>query len=734
MLDLERPNTQPAEPVTTQTPAAQPSRQIVSMEPDDAGYRTRVVAAAATAVSVLLVALGAVTGASAVQAFGASAFFLVAVGSAGASQVRRISVASYLLFSVAGSMTVTLLVGFVLAEVHLWYPTAAFVVLAVASLVLHARALRERRRDLVAEPSRGELLTRLRAGVVPLAACGVGLALVVVTCLVHAGSNVGYFGEFARLGVPWFAGIALIVLAVPLAIRTGAQWITGLCVTALGAALALTPALLYEYPTVTSAARHVGIAQVIRHVGGVVRDGGIYHAWPGLFAGSGMIWDVGDVSNPLSWARWFPVLVNATSTIAVYVLVRRFTRTMTGAVSDLRAWLAAAIFTVTNILGNAYFSPQSTCFVLAMAVLVLAVPTEQSVAGRGKTLRLTGLGVVAFAITITHQLTPYLLVLALFVLVMCKLVRPWYVIAIVGVPAIAWALINYSVLAQYINLAAIGNATANAAPPNHGGHLGYRELTKVAIYSPLALYFVVAAVALVAAIRMRSRLGWAVLACAASPALLFFGNAYGNEAIFRVSLFALPWLCLLIAARPGRSRIRVAPLAAGLLVAAAVFGIGTYGLDWYRAIRPGTVDAVQRFEQTAPEGSVLLIPGSGNALPGRLTDRSGGMIYVDRDLLRNLPANRDYKPTSDVAKLTFVMTRAVGLLGRPPAIYAIVNTATGAYDDLYGIQRYANFQRMGRAFAHSGYWQQVFHAPSATLYKLNLNAFRAQEAKAAQSR
>ncbi|HEY2297773.1 MAG TPA: hypothetical protein VGH43_08605 [Jatrophihabitans sp.] len=720
MLDLERPTTPSAKPEPTPAPARRPGPRTVAVEPADVGYRIRLAAAAVTAISVLLVALGAIVGAHGVQAFGASAFFLGTVGSAGASQVRRISLATYLLFSVAGSLTVTLLTGFVLAETHLWHPTAAFLVLACVGLGLHASALRKHRRTGALDAlTRTELLRRARTAALPLAALVVGFALLVGTCVAHAGAHVGYVGQFGRLGVPWALGLALIVLAVPLCIRVGAQWLVGLAVTALATALALTPALLYEYPTVTSAARHVGVVQTIRHVGGVVRDGGIYHAWPGLFAGSGMIWDVGDVTNPLAWARWFPVLINPVSAIAVYVLARRFMLTTTGVVGDVRLWLAGAVFAVTNILGNAYFSPQSTCFVLAMAVLVLAVPTEQSLTGRGKLLRLTGLTVTAFAITITHQLTPYLVVLALFVLMLFKLVRPWKLLALVGAPAVAWALINYNVLAQYINLGAIGNATANAKPPDHGGHLGYRELTKVAIYTPLLLFVVVGIAALVAAIRMRNRFGWALLACAASPALLFFGNAYGNEAIFRVSLFSLPWLCLLVAARPVRHRIRPIAVAAGLLVAAAVFAVGTYGMDWYRVIRPGTVAAVAKFEQTAPAGSAILIPGSGNALPGRLTDRSGTMLYLDRELLRAEPAIRGYRPTRDVARLAHTLADR---LGGKPAIYAIVNTATGAYDDLYGIQKYSDFQRMSVAFAHSRYWKPVFSAPSATLYRLDVQA------------
>ncbi len=739
MLDLEPTTTRPAEPaplrtrshVAAPTTASRPDHQIVAVEPADAGTALRVVAAAATALTIALVAIGAATHISSVQAFGASAFFLVTLGSAGASLVRHISLASYALFSIAGSMVTTILTGFVLGETHWWYPTAAFVVLAAISMGLHGYALVSRRwkveagRHASSRISVGDALARVRGAAVPVLVSGAGLAALIWACETHAGSYASYGGALARVGPVWYAGLALLVIAVPLSVRTiAARRVTGLTVTTLATALALTPALLYKYPTVTSAARHVGVAEVMRHIGGVDHSGGIYHAWPGLFAGSGMMWDVGDVTNPLSWARWFPVLIGPASAIGVYLLARRVAVTRTGAVPDHRLWLGAAVFAVTNILGNAYFSPQSTCFVLAVAVLVLAIPTERSLTGRGKLLRITGLTVASFAVTITHQLTPYLVVLALFVLVVFKLVRPWYIVLLTGVPAIAWALINIKVLGQFINLGSIGNAAANAAPPNHGGDLGYRTLTKVAIYSPLLLFICVGAAALIAAIRLRNRLGWAVLACAVSPALLFFGNAYGNEAIFRVSLFSLPWLCLLLVLKPMRVRASGTAITAFLLAAAAVFSIGTYGLDWYRVIRPTTVTAIEKYEQTAPAGSIVLIPGSANAIPGRLTDRSPDVQYVPRDMLKILPVSRGYNPVADVRKMSEKLAGAAQQVGGVPAVYALLNTATGAYDDLYGIQRYSDFVRMRSAFASSGYWVPVYRSGSATLYRLNVQALK----------
>lgn len=683
----------------------------------------RVAAACVTAVSVAMVVFGAASGFSTVQALGASIFFLFGIGSAATSVLRRVSAPNFLLFAVTASLTITLLSGFAMAEAHLWHPVVAFMVLAGAAAVLHGTGIVrvggsdvDERRHLV------EVMERLRGAAPALAASVLGLTLVVTTCLAHHGSYAGFAGLFTRVGPWWYAGLVLVVAGVLAAGAAKARWVAGFAVVVLVTALALTPALLYDYPTVTSAARHVGVAQVISQIGGVDPAQGIYHRWPALFAGSATIWDVGGVTNPLSWSRWWPVLVNPVAALGVRALAERIlVATRIGPVSSYRLWLGAAVFAVANVLGNAYFSPQSTCFVLALVVLLLAVPTTSSAVGRGKALRLTGLTVVAFAITVTHQLTPYLILPALFVLIVFRLIRPWYVLLLVGIPAVGWALANFSILGQFINLGALGKATANAAPPSHGGNLGYRALTDFAIYTPMTLFLVIGAAATFIALRHRGRLRWALLACAAGPALLFAGNNYGNEALFRAALFSLPWIVTLLVSGRWQLRGRLPVFGAALLVGVAVFCVGTYGMDWYRVIRPGTVQAVQKFELQAPAKSVVLTTGSGNAVPGRLTARSPRVLYVARDTLHALPKSVDYNAANDVFSMTQALTRS----GKPSAYYALVTTSTGAYDDLYGIQRYKDFLAMRRAMQNSGYWKPDYRSGSATLYRLDVPAFRA---------
>jgi hypothetical protein len=684
---------------------------------------------AATGITFGLVALtttAAAVGAHTVQSFAATVFFVCASGS-GLLQLRtKIQIADFIFLSVATSLTLFLLVGFALAELSFWHPVLAFALLAVVSLGGHSIGLAKAVRATDG-PARFRLPTlirptaRLRSTLFvsrhsrDTCLAGVGAALVLAAALLHRHFDPGRDGMFVRIGPLWYLGIVCLIVALVRSALT-ANPSTALIALAMVTVLSLTPALLYDYPTVTSAARHVGVAEVIRHAGHLELSQGIYDRWPALFAASGMLWDVGHVTNPLAWARWWPVLMNPMAVLGVRCLGGRLLNTINGPrISVHRLWIAGTMFGTANILGGAYFSPQSTCFVLALVVLWLAIPTKESLAGVERFGRLASLTVIAFAITVTHQLTPYLLLPAIFFLIVFRLVRPWWTLLLVGLPAAGWAFLNRAVLGQFVRLHAVGHVVSNAAPPSHGGSLPYRIQTELAIYLPLLLVLAIGAAAAIVVVIHRSRLQYCLMCCAASPILLFAANSYGNEALFRAALFGLPWLSILVVTGTwSRPRHREAFGILALTSFVAIYSIGTYGLDWYRAIQPGTVNAVKYFELDAPDRSVVVMAGSGNAIPGRLTYRSPEVEYLGRDTLHMLPADSNYNAQSDVLAFTQKILAEV----HAPAYYAITTTSLGAYDDLYGIQRYSDFREFENAIAASPYWVPVFVSPSAILYRL----------------
>src|SRR4029077_7987413 len=101
---------------------------------------------------------------------------------------------------------------------------------------------------------------------------------------------------------------------------------------------------------------------------------------------------------------------------------------------------------------------------------------------------------------------------------------------------------------------------------------------------------------------------------AASPALIVVVASYDGEAIFRVYLFALPFLALLgaFAFFPDseRSRRRLVPVVAGIGLALMVgFLLANNGKDAFYRFSPSEVRAADLVYSQAPAGS-LLVEGS----------------------------------------------------------------------------------------------------------------------------
>ncbi len=88
-----------------------------------------------------------------------------------------------------------------------------------------------------------------------------------------------------------------------------------------------------------------------------------------------------------------------------------------------RAWLAATIFVVGYAIGDAdYYSPQSAAFLMGVGAFVVVFRHRDE-----RPMMSTASWVVLFATSvadaITHQLTPYMVTIALVVLVVFKRVN-----------------------------------------------------------------------------------------------------------------------------------------------------------------------------------------------------------------------------------------------------------------------------------------------------------------------
>lgn len=721
------------EPLTRRTDADGPTDAV--MDPT-----SRLLAALLSLVPLPLGLLARATGAGTLGSVLLAVFMTVGFGVAVVSLVPRLTRLGFVVYAAASGLAVTTAVGYAMALTGLWYPRVAFAVAAVAAAALLVRAVVVEARRVSAGRTRTAHhrpagATRDLAVVGALA--GLGTVLAAVDAATHA-TLPQPSGLLGTVGPLWYVGYALIAVSFVVALLR--RVLVAAPVLAAGTVVILSQALLYEAPTVMAAARHIGIEQYVLGFGRLDLAGDIYQGWAGLFVGGAWIaasTGLSSLSGLLGIATWWPVVITPITVAAVRLLAGRF-------LDPQRAWIAAAVFALGDAVNSTYFSPQAYGFLLAITVLALLVapPATDGLDERAlRRVRLTRWGValgLSVAVTVTHQISPFMLAFALIALVAFRLVKPWWLPLLAIVPAIGWAGFNWRLIARYINIGDLGAVLANIAPPEHPVSAApVAAVTRLAFYVPAAALVVFGIVALVTVLQRRDRLHWGLAFAFVSPVGLAFGTNYGQEGVFRIVLFAAPWLGVLVAAAlPAGFGSRVAERAAGLgrravrtgaaalapviaLGFAAMMAVNVYGqtgLDWARILRPGDAQVTSIYEQRAVFGSMLFSLGTKNATPARITDRYDQVDYSSRVRVDGFPTTTGsaYDPVADLNQVTYTL-QSTPIRGD---VYLYVSDSIGGYDDRYGLQTWNDYQRLRAAVADSPYWVEVGRSDTARLYEL----------------
>lgn len=680
---------------------------------------SRLVVAGALVLLIAVMALAVVLGLDALRAVTVTVFLLAGLGIAPVLLLRPLSALWFSTLAITTGLATLIAIGFLMSESRVWQPEGALAVVAVASLALLVPSMRRDvrlvRSDRVVRPSPTARLTS--PGGIVLGATVVGVVVIAASALLSQGDPrpAGLLGSIAPT---WYLGLVLLVATAVYAIR--ARTSPALPVLALSVAVMLSQAIVYGEPVVMSAARHVGIVDYIRVHEGAVGTLDIYQAWSGLFAGIAWLCDAAGIADAMSVATWWPVLLSPALALSVAALASRWVA------GGARVWFAAAIFALTSTLNIVYFSPQSVGLLFSVVIFALAVTPRRVVPeppARGITVAgasagtLALIGYLSLVMAVTHQISPYLAVAAVVVLAVFGYVRPWFVPLIVLVPAVVWALLHVGVLGNFVSIGAVGRLWNNVQPPDHSfTQLPRPFVTTLAFYAPALVLLVVGILAILAVVRLRSRPALALLVAAVSPVSLFVATDYGQEGIFRVTLFAGPWLAVLAAATALAARRWATTAVASAL--AILIGVNAYGqtaLDWNRVPSRDSAEATLFFESTAPDGAVALLTGTGNATPQARTAAYTDVSYLSREVLGGYPdPDEPYNAVVDVRSLTreFVEARDA------TKYYAIVSESIGAYNERYGFQSYADYVELTDAMGSSRLWDPVFEGPTTTVYEL----------------
>jgi GT2 family glycosyltransferase len=333
------------------------------------------------------------------------------------------------------------------------------------------------------------------------------------------------------------------------------------------------------------------------------------------------------------------------------------------------------------------------------------------------------------AMASSHQLTPFMLISALTLLAVFRQVRPWVLPVIMTVITAGWIL--YGALpwleanASQV-FAGFGLLWANTSSHIVGGTQVPFDQVLVK-WDARFLTVVIGALAVIGFFRYRrrhdrrARRSWnraALLAVAALPAVA--ANSYGGEVIFRVFVFALPFMAVTAAAaffpHPGASRPRLAGiwLAGVSLILVATFTVANYGQEAINYFTPQEVAAARWLYRTAPRGAEIVSANSNfpwafvhyNWYPYAYLDYPAA---VSRDTVR--------APVQTVMPIMQPPAYA-------PASYLILTRSQAEEESLTGNWPPGAFDRITSELLASGRFRVVYRNADAMILQLQQRSFQ----------
>jgi hypothetical protein len=382
--------------------------------------------------------------------------------------------------------------------------------------------------------------------------------------------DVGAYGLLATISPLYFVALVLIVAGFLAEIARGARrgWVPVAYTVLLILLLhATTPALLAE-PEYPWTYKHIGVIELFLQHGRVLDSGDLYQEWPAFFVTGAWLSKLSGVA-PLDYATWAPVVFNLTGSLILLAIARTLT-------TDRRvAYLTVFLFQCINWIEEDYLSPQGFAFVLTLGVILVVLrwlrPALAPAAGRSRISRarawlvrgvppapsmsrparagaLLLFAALVAVVTASHQLSPYMIVFDLLVLVLVGLVTPWWTVLVALVIPIGYLVPRWHLVSAdfkvFESIDILHNASGNAAGWGSDG----QAFSALVVRTLAIVAWLLVLVRLLLAAR-RNRFGTVIRPALLTfaPFALLFAQSYGGEAIYRVFLFSAPWCGYLLA-------------------------------------------------------------------------------------------------------------------------------------------------------------------------------------------
>ena len=579
-----------------------------------------------------------------------------------------------------------------------------------------------RRRPPVARSLGARLLAWLTV-VAPLALWSASLSAVDL-------EHIGRYGLAAGLPATWYAALAIVLLGAIRAIfatRFDGVLVAAHIVVAVVVVYATIPAVA-DMPQYAWTYKHIGVTNSIEQLGSVAPLVDIYHRWPGFFALAAAFSRITGLGDPLSYAAWAEPVFSLLAAVLVGAIAQTVSR-------DARVASVAALFSVlTAWLAQSYFAPQPLAYVLGLTVMLVAlrdlttvrrfpqwllrrvgVQAERPAPGWSRRTTLTAVLAIDAVVVVTHQLTPYVILLSLLTLAVFGVLRPRWIVLVAVVLLGAYLVPNFDYVRANFPLFASVN------PGDNAREFDTTEPWLVAHAGGLVAGCMGALALLAVAGLVRRRTGVTpllVLALALAPACMLFGLKYGGEASLRVHYFAAPWLAVLVAwglvVLP-RHRWRGVATLVALASVSTLFLIAFFGRTALNVMPRDEVQASAYFYAHAEPQSLLVLVNPG--FPMRVSARYTAMRPAEGgDTSPNLMARQNAELVR-AGSLPAVWTTLRQLAPSGTRRYLVFSTTAARYADVNRILSFVETRRLEDAVLRAPEFRLWYRSANARIYE-----------------
>lgn len=693
-----------------------------------ANYSSSVARLAVSGLSIIAVmawVIGEATGTTELRVSGGLWYCLVGIGAAPWSLSRGLATVTRIVLTGLTALAVLTIGSTAMLVIGAWWPRQTLLILILFTLPAHLYCCRITFPEVAA------------AGRVPVLdpgspreALAIGLALTgsslcLGSALTHRHIDPGFWGFLPEIGVFWFLGLGQLLMSVVISTRAR-QAVMAVCVVALTLATVGTPALVYDGPRSQSAAKHVDLIEQIRTFHELASSIKVYNAWPGFFGAIAWICDGCGIQDPMVLATAWPVVIGGLRIAAL--------RFLAGAVigNARLAWTATALALLADPIGADYFSPQSIGFVLGLMAFGFAIGSGRL--GVPRWCESLAIGISGCALAVSHQLSPYLVSGVLILLVVFRQVRPWWLPLLVVTPTLGWVVTHLDSVQGFVAISDIGRFY-NFRPPPRPMADGLSRLPVVAQASGALVLGIVTTgiLALVALMRERHDLRmWAVAACPSVGLAFVLINPYGNEGIFRASLFGIPWLATLAARAFDGLSTQATEISFGMIgcLLTITFLVAAFGLDGTNVMRQSDrnmFDYLRERTTRTDSRTVLLDLGIGD-LPMSPPGPWGRYLTIQRSELGEPIHKTGGQPAEVlVARLTSRLVSYTGEEAGKTTLYALWSPVSMRYGWAYGVVHPRRFGELREAFQHCGYWTVARKEGGTILFRFDAGRYARAE-------